>query len=542
MTVVRTDLGFLQAARRSKVWAVAGRLRTAEWGLLGLGAVLRAVQYADGRSLRLDEAFISLNLTSRSYGGLLQVLDNRQGAPPGFLLGEKALVDLFGASEYTLRLLPFVFGLAALPLFRRLARDVLAPGAAAAALALFVLLEPLVYYASDVKQYSGDVAMTVLVLSLAVRFLSAPTRSAAVGLGAAGAFALFFSHVAPFVLGGAGIALLVAFAGRRDGRSLRCFALAAAVWLATFVPLLVVLLNRLRGLQRAIVGPHSSFAMPLPPTSLHDLRWYPRASSGVFSGLIGWPRPIALLAAALCLLGLAALFRRRSAVFAMIVLPVLLALLASGLHRYPFSGRYVLFVTPLIVLMVAEGLHELARFSVSHARAMLAAPAVAVVLLYGDQGLGAIRRLADPPRPENVKPLFAELRREWRPGDRLYLYFAAQYAFRFYAENGGLDIPGARGPRLPWPISRAPHDPYGFAPALISRPPALVVGVYSPEDERAAYLADLDRLRGAPRVWILFTHQSREHLLLFVRHLDSLGRQRGRLRTSGAALYLYDLR
>ena len=109
----------------------------------------------------------------RSYAGLTSPLDYNQGAPIGFLLLVKASTELFGRSEYALRLVPFIFGIVSVLLFYRVARDFIVPSAVPLAVALFAILPPLVYYSSEVKQYSGDVMATLLLLGMARPFAAA---------------------------------------------------------------------------------------------------------------------------------------------------------------------------------------------------------------------------------------------------------------------------------------------------------------------------------------------------------------------------------
>ena len=81
------------------------------WSAVGLGCLLRLIQYGLNRSLWMDEAYLALNILHRSWAGLFQTLDNHQGAPVIFLLLEKSAVHLLGSSDYALRLLPFLAGL-----------------------------------------------------------------------------------------------------------------------------------------------------------------------------------------------------------------------------------------------------------------------------------------------------------------------------------------------------------------------------------------------------------------------------------------------
>src|SRR5438093_13203620 len=77
-----------------------------------VGIVLRVRQYLFDRSLWFDETLLSLNIIHRHLSELLGRLDSHQGAPVGFLMLSRLAVDAFGTSEYALRLVPFLAGVA----------------------------------------------------------------------------------------------------------------------------------------------------------------------------------------------------------------------------------------------------------------------------------------------------------------------------------------------------------------------------------------------------------------------------------------------
>jgi len=142
------------------------------WFIIAYGILLRLTQYLSNSSLWLDESRLALNIVNRSFSQLLQPLDYGQGAPLGFLILEKAAVRLLGSSEYALRFLPLLCGVVSLLLFYRLAAQSISPKAVPIALGLFALSGPLIYYSSEVKQYSSDVAAAVLLLCAAICFES----------------------------------------------------------------------------------------------------------------------------------------------------------------------------------------------------------------------------------------------------------------------------------------------------------------------------------------------------------------------------------
>jgi len=140
------------------------RLAPRDWiglSLALIGFILRLRQYLANRSLWLDEAMLTNNILSRNFGGLFQQLDNNQGAPIGFLLAQKIITLTLGDSEYALRLFPFIAGILSLALMSALTRKISNAVAGNLALGFFAVAPSLVYYSSEVKQYSSDIAIAL---------------------------------------------------------------------------------------------------------------------------------------------------------------------------------------------------------------------------------------------------------------------------------------------------------------------------------------------------------------------------------------------
>ena len=130
--------------------------------IICFGILIRVIQYFFNRSLWADEAVLALNIVNRSYLELLQPLDYDQGAPIGFLWIEKLAIQLFGNNEYALRLFPLLSSILSIFIFYKLAKIFLRLEAVPIALAFFVSLNYLLYFATELKQYSSDVFIALL--------------------------------------------------------------------------------------------------------------------------------------------------------------------------------------------------------------------------------------------------------------------------------------------------------------------------------------------------------------------------------------------
>jgi hypothetical protein len=481
-----------------------------QWALVVLGVTLRVRQYLFDRSLWLDECLLALNIIRRSPSALLQPLDSHQLAPVGFLLLERLSVSLFGSGERALRLLPFLAGIASVFLFSAIARRIVGGLAGAVSLALFAVSGPLVYYASEAKQYSSDVAVALLLLALALPALEvglSPLRTAV--LAAAGAIAVWFSHPAIFVLAGIGLCLFLPWLRQRGPADRRRALSVASAWAASFAVNWAVALrpaSAVPGLRRQWSG---EFA-PLPPMSLADARWFAGKFFEVFTNPVGFVSVSAGLGALGFSVACAIGFRGRRGWLAVLLAPLLFALIASALHEYPFEGRLLLFAVPFLLLVVGEGSERLAR---EVRRGAEAIGAIFIALLLFLPFARAAERFLRPQTNQELKAVLAHVRQHAANTDLLYGYRSSP-AFDYYLPRFGFD-------------------------------PKRYVGGVGSKGDWSAYARDLERLRGSRRVWIVLwglpEEKSGGTAAFFLYVLDGMGTRLDAVERPGAAAYLYDL-
>jgi hypothetical protein len=464
--------------------------------IIAWGAVLRVARYLWDRSLWLDESYLAINLSTRSYGELFETLDFNQGAPAGFLLAEKLAFETLGDSERALRFFPLLAGLTSLFLFYAVARRFLAGPAVLLALLLFATIEGFVYYSAEGKQYGFDVAVTLALLYVYVRVAEASEASAsrAAIVGGAGAAAVWLSYPSVFVLVGFAAAWSLTPVWRRQWRTLGLQAAAYSVWLVSFAVGYIVSVRDLSPLRETVV------TAPVDVGS--RLNVVVKSTYLMFADPGRLPRTAVGLAALLSVVGLAVVGGARWS-RATFVLGTGAAMLAAGyLGRYPVGQRFVLFLLPLAVLCLAAGAVAITQQLPRRLAVALGAGIAALVII--PPLAGSAVRLVRPPAQEEIVPILSAIERQWREGDVLYISSASQYALRYYLFCDECSDRAAEQ-RAFWPVS--PHEGAQpqWTPALVSRSPSVVIGQPA-RDMRADYARELDRLRGEPRVWLLFTH------------------------------------
>ncbi|SNT55023.1 Dolichyl-phosphate-mannose-protein mannosyltransferase [Asanoa hainanensis] len=141
---------------------------------LAFGVLLYVRQYANHLPLWLDEQMISRNLRDRGFGGLVGELANNQSAPLGWLWVQRALISVFGTDEYVLRLLPLLAAIGTLVVAWWAGRRWLGPVGAITLVTVVATSAAAIRYSAEVKQYSGDLFWTMLLLVAAMVLLEQP--------------------------------------------------------------------------------------------------------------------------------------------------------------------------------------------------------------------------------------------------------------------------------------------------------------------------------------------------------------------------------
>ena len=259
------------------------------WMIIFLGVALRLAQYLANRSLWLDESYIALNIVQRSFSQLFGPLDYHQVAPIGFLLIEKVAVQAFGNTEYALRLFPLLCGIVALFLFYKLAPSYLAPRAVTLGLGLFSIADPSIYYSSEVKQYSSDVTVALILYLIAIRYWEQekPTFGHKAIFGIVGSIAIWFSHAAVFVLSGIGISLLLVSLKRKNWTKVSEVSITCSFWLASFAVFYFFFLRKdLSNVESLAIlwgkGRSRGSFMPFVPISFSEIAWFVNSFSEIF--------------------------------------------------------------------------------------------------------------------------------------------------------------------------------------------------------------------------------------------------------------------
>ena len=478
------------------------------WYIIGLGILFRLYQYFYNRSLFVDEARLALIIMDSRLTDFLEPV--AQPHPPGFFIIEKVITILFGNSEYALRLFPLISGIAAIFAFYYITRRLLDKRIAPIALAIFCGLYSLIYFSTEVKQYSSDVAIA-LILYASVLYLSKRETniSGSILFALIGAVAIWISYPSVFVLAGIGSILLLYTIFKREWKTLRHLVLVSSVWLLSFALLFFKFLKVVGSRQYLTDYLVKQFA-PIPPMTASEFIWYIKEFRDIFSHKFLLGLDFQVLWLVIFLVGCIEMFNSKKMVFLLLIAPIPFALIASGLQKYPFHESYLLFIIPNIVLIISVGIWEV----IDKTRKSPATFIVGIFIaysLFSSFYQGGIY-LVEPIVVEEIKPVLKYIEENKEEGDTIYCYYGAASQLKYYAERYNLDC----------------ND--------------VIIGVKSREKPEK-YLDDINNLPNYKRVWLLFSHvhsKSINEKYYFLKHLNQMGELVDSYESLEASAYLYD--
>jgi mannosyltransferase len=214
-------------------------------GLCIIGTFLR-FYHLDYNSIWLDEAatyYHSLSLSSIfDYTNSVDYFN-----PPGFFLFEFIMLQIAGATEISLRLIPAIFGVLAIPVAFLMGLEFKDKYAGLITAAVFTFSPFLIYYSQEARPFSMLLFLCVCLMYVFLRALKNNTKIEWIWFGLISA-AIFCTHF----YGAIFIAILVAFAVVQLRSNLR--ALLYGIGVAIFFTLPLAILTVLLYFQRTSSG------------------------------------------------------------------------------------------------------------------------------------------------------------------------------------------------------------------------------------------------------------------------------------------------
>ncbi|GAB4533968.1 MAG: hypothetical protein Tsb0014_19850 [Pleurocapsa sp.] len=482
------------------------------------------------RSLWFDEAALALNIVNRSYTELLNVLDHNQAAPTLFLWIEKLLIHLLGNNEYALRLFPFLCGMFSLWLFYLLAIRWTSGLATVIAIALFTSLKEILYYSAEVKQYSSDLTIGLLLFLLltSVRQKILDLKQI-ISLSFLGGVAIWLSHPVVFIVAGVELTNLWGIRWQKIKQLFINRIFIYVFWLTNFVSLYVLTIQKTMSNENLVNSWGARY-----PDSILDIIWLLDAFGRFFHkplGFIGIGDGIALV---VFIIGIVILYKTNRLKLLLLNAPLLITLFAAYLHKYPFRDRLILFLSPYAVLIIATGISWLIKnlywqyqkyrkksnkkkYLVYLLPNLILTSAIVIYLTI----VPLIRSSLIIVNPSlfNIEQIgfgVKQIKNLQQPTDLIYVFSTPQLQFTYYAQKYNI-----------------PSQNYIYAEA-------------NPLDDRENFQQKIAKIPNKERVWfVLSLSRVKEEELpqnkkLLLNYLDSVAQQVEVIHSQDFFIYLYD--
>jgi hypothetical protein len=384
---------------------------------------------------------------------------------------------------------------------------------------MFVFNSWNIFFSSELKQYSSDVMVALLLVYLSLRCLrDEPQVRDFIWLGLAGVITIWISHISVFILAGAGLTLLYEKYARKKKIPFLWLLLMGGAWLASFgVDYLVIL--RYTAANKYFQTLWQNAFLPLPPWS--DIpRLVTIYYKFVLITLNGTDTGMDHMVPILGFIGCLSLFFRQPGKALVLTLPFLMTLIASALQKYPLSHRFMLFLVPLTLLLMAEGLGRvyslLAKWQKHIALVVCVIPAVLMLSLPFRNSIGVFK---SPSTISEIKPVLKYIEENKEEGDTIYLHYRSVSAFTYYAPFYHLDSEN------------------------------VIAGVDRQDPKKAIdrFLVNVKDLHGRERVWFIFSEVIEcgdcegNPLQFFTDYLDENGTMMDSIVSFNSSAYLYDL-
>lgn len=446
-----------------------------------------------------------MNIVSKSFNELLGPLDYNQVAPIGFLFIEKTFTFIFGDYDYVLRLFPFISFLVSIPLFYSLSNKIIqSKTIALLACGVYSINPTMIYYSSEVKQYTTDALIGMVIIFTAFYYHSNRNMHSLIYYSIIGAASIWFSNVAVIMLFVVGLySLYNGVLVKKNPKVL----IPIFFWSASFIVYYALFVHN-HPTKEMMMDYWQYAFLPLNPFSagFYDFL-YDRVLLSIFSRSLDLGK-FWILGVVATLAGCIFLIKEKNlSVVYLLLAPIFVHLLLSSLKLYPFGLRFYLYTFPMIILLYSIGLHRIWKTIHDNLVKVPIAFLIFPVLVFYYPLITGL-----PVEKQEIKESLKFLEENIEKEDKIYLYNGAILAFefykRYYPELTGIEVD------------------YG--------------GEYRKDRER--YIEEISELDG--EIWLVFSHvypfggptESEEEYIINSIKADSLTIQAEYI-TTGSSVY-----
>ncbi len=326
----------------------------------------RLVRYSLNFPLWGDEAFLATTFFVRDFEGMFRPLEYGQIAPLGFLWAVRAITNVLGLSEPSLRLFPLLIGVGTVIAFWRLATKLLGKRTGMLSVCVFSASYFPMRYGVEFKPYGLDLFCSVILTYLGYSVLRRPDSSLRwTLLIVAGVLFVWCSYPSIFVAGGVGLVLTARLLRKQSKALVIGWLLFNSLVVVSFVCMFLFFAQpHYKAASWLAEMPMWTSAFP-PLTQPWKLPfWLIRTHTGeLLAYPFGGKHGASLVPCLLACAGVLVLWRKRRELAFLLLSPLLLTFIAACMHRYPYGGgpRVSLYLAPAFCILIGVGLGALLR-------------------------------------------------------------------------------------------------------------------------------------------------------------------------------------
>ena len=335
---------------------------------------------------------------------------------------------MFGYSEFCYRLFPFVCGVATLPLLHIALKKYAGNAGIWYVLAIAATGVIYVRYSAELKQYSCDAAVTLILLRLALQvdIFSTPSRRFVSLWFLAGSIAIWMSMPCVFMLAAVGCYYLYLSIQARNYHKIILLAGIGLLWAAQFLLYYLAILKP-QIQSDYLQNCHKDFFLYALPDSSAQLNQDTEVLNKMISAMGGkWTLSVVFHLLSM-IIGLAWLFRKETAKALLLVIPIGLLLIAAMAKQYALTPRLILFAMPLLLVIIATGMGVMFRIKYTAVKIVYVVIGIICITNFGAFNL-FYKRMEN----EEITKSMAFAKAQNITGPHLYIHNLAAPAYIYY--------------------------------------------------------------------------------------------------------------
>ena len=419
------------------------------WIIIIIGTAARLHQYLLNHTLWLDEAFIAINIIKSNFKELLLPLKYySQSAPVLFLESTKLMTNIWNNSEFAFRLLPLLAGIGSVIAAYFLGKKFLSKKALIVFLTLIAFSRYVIYYSAELKQYSIEFLVTILILIVVINVYNSNynLKSSIIAL-IAGVILIFCSYSSIFIILGVSSALIIGiFTKKKEikNKNIIFLILTIICWLIAFSVNYLFFIKCSPTEVYNIYWAGLGAFPPFPLRSMADFLWFPKTFLNLIKDPLGLAFHISninqipyfiifiqyFVVIIFFITGTISLIKSKNWFkLSLIYFPAFVLFIASLSGFYPLYGRLELFIVPLGYLLIAEGVHFLIRMS---NKIWKIAGFTLLVILLAFPIFYEAYNIVKPKVRKETKPAIEYVLKNLKSEDKVLIYPSEESVFLYY--------------------------------------------------------------------------------------------------------------